>query len=212
MSEREALTRLPREFVEKLWALEDVYLKHDDPIMQSGFGGGFRRWREERIPILEAVDRDGTFLDVGCANGYLLESLVAWSTGGKRWELEPYGVDINPGLVVEAMRRWSGIADHFWVANAWDFQPPLKFDFVYTLADCVPESYLPAYVARVLDRMVKPGGRLIVGHYGSRTLNDDPIDVAEVLRNYRFSVAGSMQGGRMKFRDAPVSRFAWIAN
>ena len=212
MTEANNSLRLPQDFVERLWALEEVYLSHDDPMMQSGFGGGSRRWREERMPILDAVDRDGTFLDVGCANGYLLESLVAWASQKKRWALFPYGVDINPGLVVEAMRRWPGVADHFWVANAWDFQPPLKFDFVYTVADCVPESFFPAYVSRLLDRMVKPGGRLIVGHYGSRTLDDDPMDVAAVLADHRFPVAGSMQAGKMRFRDGPVARFAWVAN
>ena len=45
-------------------ALEDSYLSSDDPIAQSGFGGGAARWRAEREPILTAVDHDGDFLDV----------------------------------------------------------------------------------------------------------------------------------------------------
>jgi 2-polyprenyl-3-methyl-5-hydroxy-6-metoxy-1,4-benzoquinol methylase len=35
----------------------------------------------------QAIDRDGSFLDVGCANGHLLESMAAWI----RREPEPPG-------------------------------------------------------------------------------------------------------------------------
>ncbi len=69
---------LPRDFVRRIESLEEAYLRSDDPIRQSGFGGGAERWRAERGPILEAVEGDGDLLDIGCANGYLLECLVAW--------------------------------------------------------------------------------------------------------------------------------------
>ena len=79
----------------------------------------------------------------------------------------------------------------------------MKFDFVYSIADCVPEKFLPTYVARLLDRYVKPGGRLIVGHYGSKAKRVEPLDVAEVLNNFGFPVAGSMKGGRhIKYEKA----------
>jgi SAM-dependent methyltransferase len=203
---------LPQEFIEKLWALEALYLKHDNPLRRCGFEGGPKRWKAERGPIVQAIDRDGTFMDVGCANGYLLESLAAWVTLEKRWHIVPYGVDINAGLIVEAMRRWSGVADHFWTANAWEFAPPLKFDFVYSTTDCVPRDFLPSYVARLLDRYVKPGGRLIIGSYGDMLWERDPLDVGDVLSDYGFPVAGRMQGGKMLRNDGPVARFAWVAN
>ena len=204
--------RLPEEFLRQVYDLEDAYLNSDDPIRQSGFGGGAKRWNAERSPILQAVDNDGTLLDVGCANGYLLESLVSWAQQESGIRLTPYGVDINAGLIVEAMRRWPAVPHHFWVANAWDFQPPLKFDFVYSLADCVPAQFLAAFVARLLDRTVKPGGRLIMGSYGSASRRELPVDLAELLDGYGFRVAGSMHGGRIPRSKAPVARFAWIAN
>ena len=34
-------------------------------------------WRARRGHLCQAVDRDGSLLDVGCANGHLLEHLVA---------------------------------------------------------------------------------------------------------------------------------------
>ncbi len=200
--------RLPQTFLEELWALEDAYLQHEDPISQSGFGGGLDRWRAERSPILEIIDSDGDLLDVGCANGYLLECLVAWAAD-KRISLTPYGVDINPGLVVEAMRRWPGVADHFWVANAWDWQPPKRFRWVYALSDCVPEEYLPAWVARLLDRCVEPNGRLILGDYGSRSRRTPPRPLADMLTEWGFSVGGSTFGGQLP-GGGPVTAFAWI--
>lgn len=212
MTTNSGVVKLPEEFLEGVATLEAQYLGSDDPMLQSGFDGGATRWKEERGPIIEAIDRDGTFMDVGCANGYLLESLSAWSTLQKRWHLIPYGVDLNAGLVVEAMKRWSGIADHFWVANAWEFAPPLKFDFVYSTADCVPENFLAPYVARLLDRYVKPGGRLIIGHYGSKAKRVRPVDIGEVLNDFGFPVAGTMQGGKLRDKQGPVTRFAWLAN
>lgn len=204
--------KLPEDFLDRVSALESLYLSSQDPRFQSGFDGGVTRWKEERGPIIEAIDRDGTFMDVGCANGFLLESLSAWSTLEKRWHLIPYGIDINPGLVVEAMRRWSGVADHFWVANAWEFAPPEKFDFVYSTTDCVPESFLAPYIARLLDRYVKPGGRLIVGSYGSKAKRVLPVNIGEVLDDFGFPVAGTMQGGKLRDNQGPVTRFAWLAN
>jgi hypothetical protein len=65
---------LPADFLRDLDALESSYLASSDPILQSGFGGGPERWRAERSPLLDAVNTNGTFLDVGCANGFLLES------------------------------------------------------------------------------------------------------------------------------------------
>lgn len=212
MTTGNGILRLPEAFLDSVRALESQYLSSQDPMLQSGFDGGAARWKEERGPIIKAIDRDGTFMDIGCANGYLLESLAAWSTLEKRWHLIPYGIDLNPGLIVEAMRRWSGIADHFWVANAWEFAPPEKFDFVYTTTDCVPESFLAPYVARVLDRYVKPGGRLIIGSYGSKAKRVVPVNIGEVLSDFGFPVAGTMQGGKMRDKQGPVTRFAWLAN
>ena len=83
---------LPDSFLAEIRALEDAYLRTDDPIRRSGFGGGSERWRAERSPILEAVTGDGDLLDIGCAVGYLAECLVEW--GAERGvRLTPHGID-----------------------------------------------------------------------------------------------------------------------
>ena len=190
-------------FEEQKLTLEREYSRHDDPVRQSGFGGGAERWRAERAPILDAVDADGDLLDVGCANGYLLESLVTWARERGR-AIVPHGVDFSEKFIELAERRLPQQAAHFRVANAWDWTPPRKFRFVYALLDAVPREHMGEYANRLLERCVEPGGRLIVGHYGSVHRREAPIDVAALLDSADLPVSGSASGG-----NPTITRFAW---
>src|SRR6266511_4113322 len=58
--------------------MEASYLREPTPQGGSGFGGTAAQWRSSRCQICQAIDRDGTFLDAGCANGHLMESIAAW--------------------------------------------------------------------------------------------------------------------------------------
>jgi SAM-dependent methyltransferase len=197
---------LPDDFLKKLSELEASYLAENDPIRQSGFGGGNQRWRTEREPILSAVDRSGDFLDVGCANGYLLECLVAWSHE-HGFSLTPFGVDCSDKLINLAKRRFPAFHKHFYVGNAWEWKPNRTFSYVYTLYDCVPDEYLEEYIHRLLHRVVSPTGRLIVGAYGSRSGNVPSFDITSYLASIGFRVTGLSEGG-----NPPVAVFAWIDN
>lgn len=192
------------EYFEAERKIEAVYLASDDPIRQSGFGAGPARWRAEREPILNAVNESGDMLDVGCANGYLLACLMEWG-GERNLELIPYGVDLGPGLIGLARRRHTSFSDHFHVANAWDWRPPRRFRYVYAIKDCVPDAYVPEFAQRLLDRCVAPGGRLIIGAYGSVSRKIAPLEIGALLESAGFKVAGMSQGGA-----GPVTRFAWI--
>jgi SAM-dependent methyltransferase len=146
--------------------LETGYLRDGTPRGGSGFGGTAADWRAQRAHLCQAIDRDGSFLDVGCANGHLLESLVGWcAEQGVR--LEPYGVDLSAGLVAEARRRLPGWAGRFWVGNAPDWTAPVgrRFDYVHTLVDLVPAARVAQMVGHQLERLVAPGGRLLVSSY-----------------------------------------------
>jgi SAM-dependent methyltransferase len=195
---------LPQEFFAQVASLEPAYLSHDDPIRQSGFGGGPERWRAERGAILEAVTGDGDLLDIGCANGYLAECLVAWA-GERGVQLTPHGIDLGPRLIAEAQRRLPEFAANFHVANGWDWRPGRRFRYVYTLSDCVPPEMLREYVGRLLGRLIEPGGRLIVGSYGSRSRATPALPIAETLASYGYAVAGRTMGGA-----PPLTAFAWI--
>jgi 2-polyprenyl-3-methyl-5-hydroxy-6-metoxy-1,4-benzoquinol methylase len=93
------------------------------PPRQSGFAGGEARWRPEREPLLEGVHRSGSFLDVGCANGYLLECVVAWAAV-RGLVLEPHGLDAGAGLIELAQARLPHRRRFLHAANAWNWSPP----------------------------------------------------------------------------------------
>ena len=59
--------------------LENAYLRYDEPWRQSGFSGPAERWVALRKPIADCIEKSGTFLDIGCANGYLLECIIKWA-------------------------------------------------------------------------------------------------------------------------------------
>ena len=184
--------------------LERAYLTEENPIRQSGFGGGEDRWREERILILDAVDSDGDFLDIGCANGYLLQCLCEWA-GEKGIALTPFGVDQGSGLVELARRRLPRYASHFWVGNAWSWTPPRKFRYVYSLCDWVPDEFLEEYVGSLLKDYVEKNGRLIIGAYGSFSKRLPARNVGNDLKEFGLPIAGTASCGTL-----PVSRIAWI--
>ncbi len=118
--------------------------------------------------------------------------------------LEPYGLDQGRRLIELARRRYPQLADHFFIGNAWDWEPPQRFRYVYTLLDQVPSECLERYLHWLLDRVVAPGGRLIVGDYGSRSRGIAAQDVAQVLRSAGLPVTGFMEEG-----SYGIARFAW---
>lgn len=201
-------TKLSEEHLASIRLLESAYLSETDPIKQSGFRGGPERWRAERSPLIDAIDGDGEFLDLGCANGFLLESVVGWAAE-RGIRLTPYGLDLNALLVQEATRRFPDLAHHFWVGNAWTWLPPRRFRWVYAIWDLVPLGLLPDLADHLLEVAVDEGGALIFGAYGSRSANTPSVDVARVLKDGGLPVSGTSQGGELP-RGGTVTRFAWI--
>jgi len=129
---------------------------------------------------------------------------MRWA-GERGHRMEPFGVDIGPRLIEAARERLPQFVANFWVADASDWRPPRRFRYVYTLADCVPASSLREYVFRLLERAVQPGGRLIVGSYGSRSRAEPPRDIPGVLESFGLEGAGRASGG-----DPPIAAFAWV--
>jgi SAM-dependent methyltransferase len=119
--------------------------------------------------------------------------------------LEPHGLDVSSEVIALARQRFPGLEDHFYVANAWRFEPPRQFDFVYSLYDNVPLDYLTEYIRQLLENVVAAGGRLIVGAYGSRTRHEPAFEVGEFMDRAGFTVAGSVSAGAV-----PEARFAWV--
>ena len=54
------------------------FIDNFSPQGQSGFFRSEAEWKAYRRPILNGIESSASILDLGCANGYLLESLMAW--------------------------------------------------------------------------------------------------------------------------------------
>jgi SAM-dependent methyltransferase len=188
--------------------LEASYLRERTPRGGSGFGGTAADWRAQRGHLCQAVEQDGSFLDVGCANGHLAESMVAWcAERGVR--LEPYGVDLSAALVAEARRRLPQWAERFWVGNALDWTAPggRRFDCVHTLLDLVPAARLAEMVGHQLEQLVAPGGRLLVSSYVPA--RDRYRHADQLLQALGFRVDGITQPARGS-GGSSVPPSAWI--
>lgn len=190
------------QFMADMTALEDAYLRSNDPVVRSGFSGGRERWVRERSPIVEAIHRDGSFLDVGCANGLLAADVAAWASA-RGHHIEPFGVDLGERLIGEARVLLPDLAANFVAADAWAWHPARRWTFVYSLLDLSPDELRPEWLHHLLG-WVTPGGRLIVGSYGSESRRMAPQPVAEILKQCDLPVAGDAVAG-----NPPVTRFAW---
>lgn len=180
-------------FAGNLRLLEPAYLRATTPEGGSGFGGGPDQWRARRSMVVDALHKDGTFLDVGCANGLLMESVRRWAAERGR-AVEPYGVDLAPRLVEVARRRLPQWAGRISVGNALDWRPAdsSRFTFVHALADCVPGHRLGDLVGRLLAELVEPGGRLLLSVYQAEGGNAPTA--AERLAALGVPVAGTASG------------------
>ncbi len=145
--------------------LETAYLAKTEPWAQSGMSGPFERWRALRQPVADCMDRDGTFLDIGCANGYLLECCTLWAAE-RGVKIEPFGVDLSEALIGLARARLPEYRTNFWVANACTWIPPRRFTFVATQLCYAPAELEGEYVQHLRTHFVEPGGKLLIGNYG----------------------------------------------
>jgi SAM-dependent methyltransferase len=192
--------------------LTSVYLAGDNPRAQSGFTGDQTHWTQARSLIAEAIDRDGAFLDIGCANGFLLECLVGWADE-KGHRIEPYGLDISTGLIELARKRLPQWADRLFVGNAIDWDPPQRYEFVRTGLEYVPQRRRADLIRRLLERVVQPGGRLIIGTCNEGKASDEDRSerrsTEEMATDWGFKVSGRVE--RPHFRDPRlVYRVLWI--
>ncbi len=103
--------------------IEPAYLSASTPQGQSGRGGDPAGWEHARRLLLDAVPDGSDVLDVGCANGLLMESLVGWGIEDGK-VVAPYGVEISARLADLARRRLPQWADRIWTGNAMTWVPP----------------------------------------------------------------------------------------
>ena len=212
MSARERFAALPPDAPRDVWfealreAIAEGYLEEGaDEYQQSGRSTGAARWALKRRCIADAIHRDGDFMDVGCANGLLLESLIEWA-GEKGHTIRPHGIDFVPELVELARARHPGHGASFETANAFYWEPARTWDFVRLSLEFVPPADYGELTRRVWERAVAPGGRLVLCHYGVDS--DDSVDPAEVAAELGLDAAGRSHAPNVEIAwfDKPAER------
>lgn len=173
-----------------------AYLAAETPWEGSGKQGSAEDWEHARSHVADAIDRDGSFLDVGCANGYLLECLPRWTSH----RLDGYGLDIAPELIDLARQRLPDLADRLHVGNALHCEPPHRFTYVRTGLEYVPRRRQ----RELVDRLLTWGERLIIGPM------TEPVDgpTERLLAGWGHPPTGGSE--RSHRRPDAVYRVLWI--
>lgn len=173
--------------------LEESYIRHNEPWKQSGFLISKDAWVKCRKPIADCIEESGTFLDIGCANGYLLECILKW-IGEKGIKIIPYGLDLSRRLIDLAKKRLPQYKANLYIGNGWNWASPIQFDYVRTEAVYVPECLQKSYIERIINLYLKERGKLLVAEYRSR--KDDPKKpwVDKTLKDWGFKVTKEVSG------------------
>jgi len=172
------------------------YLSHDNPRAQSGHGGDEFHYLYSHLPIVDAIYKNGTFCDIGCANGHLLEMVCKWSTG-IGFDLKMFGVDISEGLIELARRRLPEWHSHFFAGNAHFWKPAEKFDYIHIRGELVEYKEPPKEPKRqvfdsklvfehYMGNYLVDGGRFIIGPYWYE--NEDIV--LKGLSNWGYTPSG----------------------
>jgi hypothetical protein len=161
-------------------------------------------WRAKRQHLAVAMDANGSWLDVGCANGHLLVTLPAWA-GERGVVIDANGLELMPRVADLARRLCPQLADRIWTGSVMTWSPPCRFRYVTTPDDVVPRDALGALVDRLRAVFVEPGGRIIVSSYTNR--GDQPRPLFRDLADCGHPPSGIIQIERPN--RAPLLT-AWI--
>lgn len=159
--------------------------KLKDLLISCSFPGTFEAWEKRKSFIAEATHKNGTFLDIGCGNGFLLRCLQEWS----EQQITPFGIDISSQFVTKAKHLFPHQSENFIVLDAGRINEiqlylPTAFDYVYFSSNWINRSIdkEDANFIRRLQRHVKPDGRLIIAFYNEiRDKNLEYISKLESL-------------------------------
>lgn len=186
-------------------ALEAAYVAAGAGPRGSGAGDDSEgEWRAKRQHLALPMDRSGSWLDVGCANGHLLATLPAWAAE-RGVAIEAFGLELLAPVAELARSLHPGLAGNIWTGSVMSWSPPRRFTYVTAVADAVPAHHLGDMVARLREIFAEPEGRVIVSAYTNR--GDQPRHLFDEL-----SQCGHPPSGRIRI-DRPGRHpliTAWI--
>jgi hypothetical protein len=154
----------------------------------------YEEWRMGRQFIADIIHKDGTILDIGSANGFLLRCLQEWSDK----KLEPYGIEPDENLLTKSRKLFPGEEDHFVALKIHELNKlaaqgmPESYDVVFWNVwdnwDFKSEEQLKAL--DMVQDIVASGGRLILGFYDENSVAQKRISK---LRQQGLSISGTSE-------------------
>lgn len=149
-----------------------------------GEAATYEWWKTHRAFIVHALHRSGSILDIGCANGFLLKSLMQWSSH----TLVPYGLDALASCIREARELLPDYQDNFVCHRIQEIETlsttglPAKFDIIYwhVWDNWYFRTEREWMILDEVWKLVDQGGRLILGFYdANRVKNQRKIEKLE---------------------------------
>ena len=186
-------------------ASEGAYLSSSDVRAQSGFLGDEAGWERARRVIVEAIERDGSFLDAGCANGLLMESMVRWAWA-RGLTVEPFGLDMSSRLLDLAKARLPQWSDGLYSGNILTWQASRRFDYVRIELEYVPRHRRAELIRKLMGDFLTSDGRLIVCRYSSP--NKGPEGLAGDLNELGYEPTGHAHADDLD--GSTLTQVAWI--
>ncbi len=183
--------------------LEESYLRYKEPWKQTGFMLSEDAWEPLRRPIAECFQKSGKFLDIGCSTGFLIESLLKWTS----FDIEPWGLDLSPKLIDLAKARLPKYANNFFVGAAPYWVSPVKFDYVRTDLSYALEDAQEQFLHQVLTNYVAPEGRLLVTEYREPKESPKTPWLNEKLDRWEFQTVDQKSGF---YKDKELTRVVAI--
>jgi SAM-dependent methyltransferase len=133
------------------------------------YDANFEEWERGRKFIADQIDKAGSILDIGSANGFLLICLETWS--GKK--LDMYGIDTNGELIIQGKRLFPELEKNLKIAGLesfrWleEFDLPSQYDFIFwnVWDNFIFDEYKLKTLKELIDLRLKENGKLILGFY-----------------------------------------------
>ncbi|MDA1335208.1 MAG: class I SAM-dependent methyltransferase [bacterium] len=169
--------------------LLEIYSKAelDNLVEQCSSGGGYEHWLKARHFVTKAIHKDGSFLDIGCSNGFLLKCLQHWTP----YTLEPYGIEHREEAVCLAKELFSDMPEHIELLDGnrliglKETNLPDAYDYVFRnhWKRETTENEMKEVLSDLFNH-TKEDGRVIVGLYWPNSRKQGTSDFDRVRNEF----------------------------
>lgn len=158
-------------------------------LAESDFHGSYSDWRDARGMITQYIAGGATVLDVACANGLLLASLLEWHSD----VFMPFGFDISSRRIQAAKNLLPFFAAHLFVHNLYNMPwPTPKVDVVIApwiaknsfITQCLEQARRRVIFTLYSDRLCKGCDLLIE----SARFRLDPVSIETLPESTQVAV------------------------